>query len=598
MAPYTFFVVKHLKTHEMSNVLLLILALRVLNSFLTRTYFQADEFWQALEPAHFKAFGYGHLTWEWEHGLRSYAFPLLFELGYRSVKLLMIIQNHFLAAIAYIVDIIPLTTDWGSKLTYYADVYSTICEYYMVLYTPKIIMSAVAATGEYYTIKWIQKIYLLTMDKSSDSKAVERLPKLTQISVLLTLTNFFNCFIITRTFINSFEMCSTCVALFYWDWSGGVFIESKEFTTSLAIAMFTCLQRPSNGLIWLILGGYLILNLLFAGQTMKIAYLLRKVALVLISTVACNALIDYYFYGSFVLPVFRFLKFNLTTSLSSFYGVAPWHFHVAQSLPIILGYSIPLFAYGMLTPQTKKKFPHFWMNPYVQVKTVIVFNLVIYSLLQHKEFRFIYPLQPLFILISSVSAINILDRFKANQNKLKNLTYALSFISVLVACILNLLLEGGVISVVIDLHKGSDIHSIGFIMPCHSTPWQSHLHRNDINTLWSISCDPPLHLLDDSDAQNKLLLYMDRSDYLYENIPKFIHNNFPPLTSPLNEGLEKEFRYEWPQYLIIFEHLDDAFMKSFLQGTPYVQSTRYFNTFSHWDHRRRGDVIVYKRTDL
>lgn len=32
---------------------------------LPQTFFQPDEFYQALEPAHRLVFGYGHLTWEW-----------------------------------------------------------------------------------------------------------------------------------------------------------------------------------------------------------------------------------------------------------------------------------------------------------------------------------------------------------------------------------------------------------------------------------------------------------------------------------------------------------------------------------------------------
>lgn len=33
----------------------------------TQTYFQPDEFWQALEPAHRLVFGTGYLTWEWRN---------------------------------------------------------------------------------------------------------------------------------------------------------------------------------------------------------------------------------------------------------------------------------------------------------------------------------------------------------------------------------------------------------------------------------------------------------------------------------------------------------------------------------------------------
>ncbi len=34
-------------------------------SLLSQTFFQPDEFYQSLEPAHHLVFGYGYLTWEW-----------------------------------------------------------------------------------------------------------------------------------------------------------------------------------------------------------------------------------------------------------------------------------------------------------------------------------------------------------------------------------------------------------------------------------------------------------------------------------------------------------------------------------------------------
>lgn len=145
-----------------------------------------------------------------------------------------------------------------------------------------------------------------------------------------------------------------------------------------------------------------------------------------------------------------------------------------------------------------------------------------------------------------------------------------------------------------SLHFQPRIDSIGFLMPCHSTPWQSYLHRNDIKKLWAITCDPPLHLLDDPDAHNNLLHYMDESDYLYDEIPKFLQQNFPPIGE---KGLNGTFRYDWPEYLVIFEHLDSPYMQSYLQGSSYAPFSRFFNSFSHWDSRREGDIIVYKKTD-
>ena len=35
-----------------------------------------------------------------------------------------------------------------------------------------------------------------------------------------------------------------------------------------------------------------------------------------------------------------------------------------------------------------------------------------------------------------------------------------------------------------------ELRSIGFLMPCHSTPAQSHLHRRI--PIWRLTCEPPL----------------------------------------------------------------------------------------------------------
>jgi phosphatidylinositol glycan class B len=52
---------------------------RVLVALFTQSYFQPDEYFQALEPAHKYVFGYGHLTWEWVNPepLRSVLYPAL-----------------------------------------------------------------------------------------------------------------------------------------------------------------------------------------------------------------------------------------------------------------------------------------------------------------------------------------------------------------------------------------------------------------------------------------------------------------------------------------------------------------------------------------
>lgn len=57
----------------------LAIGLRILIALSTRTFFQPDEFFQSLEPAHHLVFGYGYLTWEWltSTPIRSIVYPAL-----------------------------------------------------------------------------------------------------------------------------------------------------------------------------------------------------------------------------------------------------------------------------------------------------------------------------------------------------------------------------------------------------------------------------------------------------------------------------------------------------------------------------------------
>lgn len=56
-----------------------VVCFRVVVALLTRTFFQPDEYFQSLEPAHVAVFGYGHLTWEWltDQPVRSMIYPAL-----------------------------------------------------------------------------------------------------------------------------------------------------------------------------------------------------------------------------------------------------------------------------------------------------------------------------------------------------------------------------------------------------------------------------------------------------------------------------------------------------------------------------------------
>jgi phosphatidylinositol glycan class B len=94
-----------LVVHGMQRTTILALAIRVLIALSTRTFFQPDEFFQSLEPAHHLVFGYGKLTWEWltPHPIRSILYPALNVPFYWLIKVLGIDWDWLLVSEWFIV---------------------------------------------------------------------------------------------------------------------------------------------------------------------------------------------------------------------------------------------------------------------------------------------------------------------------------------------------------------------------------------------------------------------------------------------------------------------------------------------------------------
>ncbi|KAF8400440.1 hypothetical protein HHK36_013738 [Tetracentron sinense] len=187
------------------RVFALCLAFRMANSLLVQTYFNPDEHWQALEIAHRIAFGYGHLTWEWKKGIRSYLHPMLFALLYKLLQLF------------------GLDTPW------------------FMMKAPRLLQSIFSSVGDYY-------LYKLSNVTFGEHAA--------QLALFSQLTNWFMFFCFTRTLSNSLETVLTLVGLYYWPClrvsSHKVPLASRKW--ALAIAALACAVRPTSAITWLYVG--------------------------------------------------------------------------------------------------------------------------------------------------------------------------------------------------------------------------------------------------------------------------------------------------------------------------------------------------------
>ena len=211
-----------------------------------------------------------------------------------------------------------------------------------------------------------------------------------------------------------------------------------------------------------------------------------------------NLLVDSVYYGTLTFTPLNFVVTNLS-SVSLFYGRAPWHYYLSQGLPILLNTSLPLFVAGTYSAirRTSRKDGAERLRDLV---CTIVCTALVYSLLGHKEWRFLHPLLPFMLVIASkplvdgFSATNLSTQQRPRGwNRIAMWTAIASLIPGLYLMRWHGRAQIEVMHYLRSLPP-SELRSVGFLVPCHSTPWQSYLHRPELNAslLWSLSCEPPL----------------------------------------------------------------------------------------------------------
>lgn len=491
-----------------------IFSIRLINSLTINTFFQADEYWQALEPAHRAIFGYGYLTWEWQLGLRSYLHPLLYMLPY-----------------------------WVTKRLNF--------DYNAVLNAPKLMNALIAAAGEYY-------LYYLMLNRLKN-------PRISKLISYLSILSVWNWYCWCRSFANSLELSLTIVSFYY--------LETESMVRCLVLAALACLIRPTNSVVWFYC---------LPAEFIKHPKNVMIAILVAIFSLGFDCAVNYYFYSEFKFPLFNFFKFNISDSLSSFYGVSRVDFYLFQAIPIILLNYLPFFIYGILTTA--------WSN----FKGLMLFYIGVFTLISHKEFRFIYPLMPILLYYTADGLISISKR---TTDRIMKLIVTLTvFTSIILAVYFTRYHEVGEIEITNVLHRlglrNKEPISVGFLTPCHSTPFQSHIHLSDEQAhIWFLTCEPPL--LSNRNPGVTVAEYMDESDYFYQDPLEFIRKNFPEIITPNSPiNIKSEWPHQWPTYLVLFDDLwRDENIKSVL-APAYKTVERLWNSPFHWDSRRRGDLIL------
>ncbi|EJD05872.1 uncharacterized protein FOMMEDRAFT_145241 [Fomitiporia mediterranea MF3/22] len=529
-----------------TSAILIALTWRILIAVSTRTFFQPDEFFQSLEVAHRAVFGYGHLTWEWTASppIRSVFFPALYMPVYWLLKII----------------------------------------------GPKIFQGALAAVTDISTRELARQMIG---------------ERYAGTAFTLSLTAFFHILALSRTLSNSVETSLTTAALCFWPWHS--LYSRRQLQFAFALAAASCLVRPTSLIIWI----FLFLELYRRTRWDKV-FMRQLFALSLFTGLLATAFIVYIdslYFGRWTFTPLNFVFTNLS-SVSLFYGRAPWHYYLTQGFPILLNVCLPFVIHGSWTTERRG-------TKYQKTALSLIFwTTFVYSLMGHKEWRFLHPLLPLMLVFSAKSLGGDMDKEMRKHSRRPTSKRVPFSVKTTIICALGIIpglyvmrLHGSAQITVMSYLRSLDpaiLRSVGFLMPCHSTPWQSYLHRPELSDgyLWALSCEPPLKGLDIATyADQTDIFYASPIKYLKQNFPAAVDPAFPPSPSPSTKPGSQppafsRWDHRWPSHLVFFGALledirEGRKVERYLRELGYTEVWSTKNGFEE-DWRRRGGVRVWQ----
>ena len=604
-----------------------LLVFRLINAFTIQSFFQPDEYFQSLEPAWKNAFGPqsgAWITWEWHDRLRSAIHPLLFSVVYRATAQLTrilgvsphIASEVLLRAPKALQACLAAVTDFctwrlackvyaKSRHETYAALALTVCSPWQWFCSVRTLSNSLETALTVLALKRWPWRWFLPLDNAQEpvvkSGQKSDSDQKVDVSTAEQLRSFLN---------RPDDTTAPKSMLESEEHRNAVPLSPSAFAQSLIAAALACILRPTNLLIWATISVVLISRF---GSYAKVVKLTTGCLTYGSAVLAVSIGADRAFYGVWTFPPFRFLYFNLVQSLAVFYGANRPDYYFTEGLPLLLIVALPFAALGMwqaLRPGLDR--PTFAGYKERQIRFVlavtVITSVLALSLISHKEVRFIYPLLPMLHVLAAKPLAAFFQPFPVPKSKLRLGILILGLtINIYIAAYVSLVHQRGVIDVVHYLrhehearHIGPRTMTVGFLMPCHSTPWRSHLVYPTIDA-WALTCEPPLNL-----SLEERKSYLDEADIFYADPNSWLRNHMQPLGTISRTKLSGSSRarrgnaaYEnsqerrpWPDYLVFFAQLEPT-LDSILADTSYEECWRGFNTHWHDDGRRQGDVVVW-----
>lgn len=552
---------------------------------------------------------------EWEHQLRSSMHPALFAALYTMSNTLM------------------------RALSMYPQFRAMI-----IVHAPKILQGVIAGLGDFYTWKLADKVYGRGSNYAWSALTVSIFSPWQWFCSTRTLSNSLETVLTVAALyywpwslysdanaVPSGPVVPKTVARTRWRFFGTSEIlqsmkDMKELRACLFLAAIACLLRPTNLLIWLSIVTVAVTRLGLQGRskvTRNDLFLIGREAFVCgLAALTISIISDRLYFGFWTFPPYQWLHFNISQDLAIFYGQNRPDYYFTEGIPLLLTTYLPFGIIALVSATSlSRKFDTKTSNMRFQFAFTVLVTVCTLSLISHKEVRFIYPLLPIlhvliaphisdFFDIASIPAPAAGGLSNPARPKLciphslrRALLILLGVTNFFIGLYVSLVHQRGVIDVMSFLRadyerlhmsiKGEVLSNeketfAAFLMPCHSTPWRSHLVYPELHA-WALTCEPPLHLPAGSPERQN---YRDEADRFFDDPAKFLSEEVGGKERP------------WSRYIIAFEGekgIEDVLkhhVESVMGGWTLQRTKHFFNSHWHDDSRRKGKVVVWEMAQI
>jgi len=211
-------------------------------------------------------------------------------------------------------------------------------------------------------------------------------PTVARLAIVFTCTQFHFLFYASRTLPNTFALVLVLRALASW-----LVQDNKKFLwySAAAIIMFR-----AELCIFL---GLLLLVKLIDGE-MGLLDTIRQCLVAGPLILGCTVLVDSYFWRRWLWPEGEVLYYNTVLNKSSNWGTMPYSWYLYSAIPRGMMFTLFLVPFGFFQRQNRTM---------SKLNTSALTYVLLYSLLPHKELRFIIYVFPVFNVCAAVGAFNV-----------------------------------------------------------------------------------------------------------------------------------------------------------------------------------------------